>query len=556
MTINDVSRLFMFAGGLGMFLYGMKIMSQGLQKAAGDKMKSLLNAVTNKRIMGILVGALITAIIQSSGATTVMVVGFVNAGIMNLMQSVGVIMGANIGTTITAWIVSLNSVGGAIDFLKPSFFAPFLIGIGAAFVMFCKNHKKQNMGEIILALGMLFFGLCIMQDAMEVYMKNEAMQDVFLTIGSNPFLGLLIGIVVTGIMQSSSASVGVLQTMAGFGIVPAGTAVFICLGANIGSCFTALLSSAGASKNAKRAAVINMAFNTLGVLIWGTLIFIFFKIFPEKQTYIMSSVSIALFHLCFNLASIIIFYGFAGKLVKLSEKIIKDKDEGKGKEVVVQQDAVTHLDDRILNTPSLSIQAVNNYVVKLGKICSENIKRSLDMLTDNKYELLDTVLDTEKHIDDYVAEISDFLVKLSNAGLTDRQSRQVKNLIYTIIDLERIGDHSENIAELAKKLHDNSLTFSEYGLNDLKKIRFAAEGAVDSAVAARENCNLEMARKTFRFEDDVDALEEEIRERHIERLSRRECNSETGVIFLNVLTNLERVSDHAVNIAGYVKDEA
>lgn len=538
-----------------MFLYGMKLLSGGLQKAAGERMKSLLNAVTNKRIKGIAVGAAVTAIIQSSGATTVMVVGFVNAGILSLLQSVGVIMGANIGTTVTAWIVALDSLGSAAAAFKPSFYAPLMIGVGAALVMFCKKHKKQTMGEIIISVGLLFFGLTAMSNSMEPYMKSQTVQEVFLTLGNNPFLGILIGLVVTAVMQSSSASVGVLQALARYGVVSAGTAVFICLGADIGSCFTAILSSAGASRNARRAAVINLLFNLIGVAIWGTLVFIFFKIFPAAQAYTMSGVTIAVFHTGFKVANTILFYPFANKLVKLSEIIIRDK-KIPVQEVEEQRDNSMLLDDRILNTPSLAIQAVSNYIVKLGKICTENIKRSLDAVMYYKMENVSVVLDTEKHIDDHVANLSDFLVKLSNDGLTDRQSRQVKNLMYTVIDLERIGDHAENIAELAQKLEKDGLKFSEMGVRDLEDMRAAVEGSLESAVLSRESGNLDMVRRTFRFEDDVDAYEEEIRDKHIDRLASRECESETGVIFLNLLTNLERVSDHAVNIAGYVKDEA
>lgn len=555
MTLGDVSNILGFIGGLGMFLYGMKLLSGGLQKAAGEKMKSLLNAVTNKRIKGIAVGAAVTAIIQSSGATTVMVVGFVNAGILSLIQAVGVIMGANIGTTVTAWIVALDSLGDAAAAIKPSFYAPLMIGVGAAVVMFCKKHKKQTMGEILISVGLLFLGLTTMSNSMEPYMGSRAVQDAFLTLGNNPLLGILIGVVITGVMQSSSASVGVLQALARYGVVSAGTAVFVCLGADIGSCFTAILSSAGASRNAKRAAVINLLFNLIGVAIWGVLLFVFFKIFPAAQAYTMSGVTIAVFHTGFKVVNTVFFYPFADKLVRLSELVVRDR-KGTGQSADGERDNSMLLDDRILNTPSLAIQAVSNYVVRLGKICLENIRRSLDAVMYNDIDNVEIVLDTEKHIDDHVANLSDFLVKLSNDGLTDRQSRHVKNLMYTVIDLERIGDHAENIAELAQKLDRDSLKFSEMGVKDLEDMRAAVEGSVESAISARETGNLDMVRKSFRFEDDVDSYEEEIRDKHIDRLARRECESETGVIFLNLLTNLERVSDHAVNIAGYVKDEA
>lgn len=556
-VIETLTAIFGFVGGLGLFLYGMNLLSSGLQKAAGNRMKNLLNAVTSKRAMGVLVGAAITAIIQSSGATTVMVVGFVNAGILDLIQAVGVIMGANIGTTITAWIVSLDSLGNAAAALKPTFYAPLLIGIGAALIMFCKKRTKKTMGEIVIAIGLLFVGLSTMSLSMSPYMQSEAVQNVFLTIGSNPLIGILIGLVVTAIMQSSSASVGVLQTMAGYGIVPASTAVFICLGADIGSCFTAILSSAGASRNAKRAAMVNLLFNVIGVAIWGTLLFVFFRIFPSFAAYIMSSVAIALFHSGFKLVNTGLFFPFANKLVLLSELMIPDRKGAAGKEAAQGgNDVPMIMDDRILNTPSLAIQAMNQYVAQLGEICLENVIRGLDAVMYAKYDLMETVYDTEKHIDNHVADLSDFLLKLSNDGLTDRQSMLVKDLMYTVIDMERIGDHAENLADLAEKMRDGDRQFSDSGLKDLERMRDALVGSLSNAVYARQTGNLVQVHNVFRYEDDVDALEEDLREKHMERLSKGECSFETGVIFLDVLTNLERISDHAVNIAGYVKDEA
>ncbi len=559
MTLQDVKNIFGFIAGLGLFLYGMKLLSGGLQKVAGDKMKSLLNAVTSKRGTAILVGALITAIIQSSGATTVMVVGFVNAGLMSLLQSVGVTMGANIGTTATAWLVSLDSLGESATYIKPSFYAPIMIGIGAAIMMFSKKHKLQSFGEIILALGMLFFGLSTMSSSVSTYMNSESVQNAFLTIGQNPFMGLVIGFIVTTIMQSSSASVGVLQTLSVYGVVDAGTAVYVCLGANIGSTTTALMSAMGASRDAKRSAVINLLLNIFGTIIFGTIIYIFFLIKPTFCEYVMSSVAIAVFQTSYKAINAIVFYPFADKLVALSGILVKEK---KPKTPVAtldggeKHDHSMQLDERIINTPSLAIQAASNYVVDLGHICIENIERSLDACMYSKYDLVDKIYEVEQRIDDDTADLSEFLVKLTNAGLTDKQSRVVKDLMYTIIDLERVGDHAENMADYACKLRDTKLNFSDQGVEDLTLMRKAVMGSLTNAVEARATGNLEMVRANLRFEDEVDTLEEEIREKHIERLSRGECKSETGVIFLNILTNLERVSDHAVNIAGYVKDEA
>ena len=553
-VLEHIGNAFAFIGGLGMFLYGMSLMSAGLQKVAGTKMKDMLNNVTKKRIMGILIGAMITAIIQSSGATTVMVVGFVNAGILNLTQSVGVIMGANIGTTITAWIVSLDSLGEAATVLKPSFYAPLLVGIGAFLVMFSKKNSRRTWGDIIIAIGLLFVGLSTMSTGMSPYMKSEIVQNSFLTLGQNPLLGLLIGIVVTGLMQSSSASVGVLQTMAGYGIVPASVAVFICLGADIGSTFTALLSSMGASRPAKRAALINLLFNLFGVIFWGILIFIFFQIFPATQNIMMTSVYIAIFHTGFKVCNTTLFYPFAPKLVKIAEWLIPEKEEEKP--VVEKDDVLMLVDERILNTPSFGISVMNDYVSKLGHICLDNITRGLDAVMYGKYELLPDIYATEKHIDAHVEELSNFMVKLSNAGLNDKQSTVVKDLMYTTIDLERVGDHAENLADLATKMQNQELKFSEPGLRDLEEMREVLIASLSNAVLAREKASVEHARACFHYEDEVNACEENLREKHIERLSRRECNSDTGIIFLDILTNLERVSDHAVNIAGYVKDEA
>lgn len=553
-VLDHIGNAFAFVGGLGMFLYGMSLMSAGLQKIAGSKMKDLLNNVTKKRIMGILIGAIITAIIQSSGATTVMVVGFVNAGILNLTQSVGVIMGANIGTTITAWIVSLDSLGTAAAALKPSFYAPLLVGIGAFLVMFSKKNSKRTWGDIIIAIGLLFVGLSTMSVGMSPYMKSDLVQSSFLTLGKNPLIGLLIGVVVTGLMQSSSASVGVLQTMAGYGVVPASVAVFICLGADIGSTFTALLSSMGASRSAKRAALINLLFNLFGVVIWGTLIFVFFQIMPQTQSFIMTSVYIAIFHTGFKVVNTTLFYPFAPKLVKLAEIIIPEKADEKPE--VAPDDILMIVDERILNTPSLAITMMNNYVSQLGHICLDNITRGLDCVMYGKYELLQEIYETEKHIDKHVEDLSNFMVKISNIGLTDTQSNTVKDLMYTVIDMERVGDHAENLADLATRMKENELKFSEVGLRDLEQMREVLLGSLSNAVLAREKNSIEHARACFRYEDEVNMCEDRLREQHVERLARRECNPDTGIIFLDILTNLERVSDHAVNIAGYVKDEA
>ena len=323
MTLNDVKLIFEFVGGLGMFLYGMNIMADGLQKAAGGRMKRMLGYITNNRILGILLGALITAIIQSSSATTVMVVGFVNAGILTLSQAVGVIMGANIGTTITAWIVSMSEWG---EVMKPEFFAPVLIGIGAFILLFAKKEKRREAGGILVGFGLLFIGLSFMSGAIKPYRDAPVFAQIFTTLGSNPLFGILAGMAVTAIIQSSSASVGILQTLAMNGVVTWNSAVYITLGQNIGTCVTALLASMGAHKTAKRAAVIHLMFNVLGAVLFAVPMFILFRLNGAWASSAISSTQISMFHTVFNVANTVILFPFAGKLVALSEKIVRDKE--------------------------------------------------------------------------------------------------------------------------------------------------------------------------------------------------------------------------------------
>ena len=352
-TLTHVGNLFAFIGGLGMFLYGMDIMASGLQKTAGNKMKDLLGYLTNNRILGVLVGALVTAIIQSSSATTVMVVGFVNAGIMNLTQAAGVIMGANVGTTITAWLVSANEWAGA---LKPDFFAPFILGIGAFIITFSNKQKMTQKAEIAVGFGILFIGLSSMSSSIGVYQDSPVFYKAFQVLGGNPILGIFVGAVVTAIIQSSSASVGILQTLAMRGIVNWRSAIFITLGQNIGTCITAILSSAGANKTAKRAAVIHLSFNVLGAAIYGVIMTIFFGIFPDLAMQHISSTQISIFHSIFNISVTILLFPFANALVKLSGLIIREEPV-EDEEEEPEEKALRHLDPRILETPAAIMPA-------------------------------------------------------------------------------------------------------------------------------------------------------------------------------------------------------
>ncbi|MEW9991574.1 Na/Pi cotransporter family protein [Clostridium butyricum] len=552
MTFDDFSMMFQFVGGLGMFLYGMQMMATGLQKTAGDKMKHLLGVLTNNRFMGILVGALITAIIQSSGATTVMVIGFVNAGLMNLFQTVGVIMGANIGTTITAWIVSAGQLGDAFTVMKPSFYAPLMIGIGAMLVMFAKKEKKKNIGEILISLGLLFVGLDWMSGAIKPYTDAPIFAQAFALLGSNPFLGVLVGAIVTAVMQSSSASVGVLQTLAMNGVVTTNAAVYICLGSNIGSCYTALLSSIGASKNSKRAAIINLLFNCFGVLIFALIGFTIFTVNKRIANATIDSVQISIFHTIFNVVNTIIMFPIANLLVKVSCIIVKEgKVENESSELSLEN----HLDDRIMKTPSFAIEATLKEINEMGILAYENTRLSINAAMYGDYEDIQKVYENEKKINKYEKSIASYLVKINNLSLNDLQHKTVKNLLYTINDLERVGDHAKNIAEFAETMKNDKLKFSDKVIGELARMNEKVLQSLNASLEARKSGNTDLIKDVLKYEDEVDLIEQDIRERYISRLLDEECNIESGVLFMDIIGNLERVSDHAFNIAGYLKDE-
>ena len=551
MSLTDVEMILRFLGGLGMFLYGMNVMADGLQKSAGNKMKRLLSFLTNNRLLAVLVGTLVTAIIQSSSATTVMVVGFVNAGILNLTQAVGVIMGANIGTTVTSWLVSMNEWG---QMLKPEFFAPLFIGVGAFVMLFTKNQKKKDIAEILVGFGVLFIGLSFMSGAITPYKDSKIFSDAFRVLGANPILGILVGTAVTALIQSSSASVGILQTLALNGMVSWNSAIYITLGQNIGTCVTALLSSVGAQRTAKRAAVIHLLFNVGGAIIFGIGMFILFSFRPEFALSSINSVQISVFHTIFNVTNTIIMFPLAGRLVRLSELIIRDKKEGSSES---EESAILrHLDERILSSPTFAVQNAVLEVVRMGEITCENTKMSFEAILENNVDKAAQVQSKEETIDKMAEAISGYLVKISNLSLNEAQHALVNDLFYTVSNIERIGDHAENLAELAKFKMENDLEFSETANKDLEDIMELVKNSAVYSIRARSDQNLADAQRAREFEDRVDNLEEELRQKHIERLTRGLCKPASGVVFLDILTNLERISDHADNIAEYILDEA
>lgn len=550
--MDNISMLFMFIGGLGMFLYGMHVMAEGLQHFAGGRMQKLMGFLTKNKLMAILAGTLVTAVIQSSSATTVMVVGFVNAGMMNLAQAVGVIMGANVGTTITAWMVSMSEWG---SFLNPEFYAPLLLGIGAFIVLFVKSDRKKQVGEILIGFSVLFIGLSFMSDAIKPYRDAPIFAQAFQVLGKNPFLGILTGAVVTAIIQSSSASVGILQTLAMNGVVNWKSAVFITLGQNIGTCVTALLSSVSSGRNGKRAAMIHLLFNVCGAIIFGILMYILFAFVPEWGMSTMSSVEISIFHTIFNVTCTLLLIPFANMLVSLSGRLVPGKDDDMT-EVGAAVRLERRLDKRILNNPSFALATAQKEVAEMGREACLNLEMALESVTEEGGRKIQQVYAREKEINGMEKILTSFLVEVDNLSLTEEQHEQVKNLFYTVSDIERAGDHAENIAELAENMQRDQVTFSKKGKADLDLISAQTLQSLQIAVEARETGAIETAESVRVLEQSVDMLEGDLREKHIKRLSKGKCEPESGVIFLDIISNLERISDHAVNIADYVRAEA
>ena len=552
--LDNITNLFLFIGGLGMFLYGMHVMAEGTQKSVGSKMKDFLGMLTSNRLKAVLVGTLITGIIQSSGATTVMVVGFVSAGLMTLSQAVGVIMGANIGTTVTAWIVSLSQIGDSMKFLNPEFYAPVLIGIGAGIIMFSKSDTKKNRAEIIIGFGLLFQGLKFMSESVAPYTDAPIFATVFTTLGTNPFLGILAGAVVTALLQSSSVSVGILQMLAGNGMIMTNAAIFITLGENIGSCVTAMLSSIGGSRDARRAAVIHLSFNMIGALLFTVISILLFALKPTLAHYHISPVQISMFHTGFKLTMTVLLFPFGEQLVKLSGMLVPEKQAlltGEKKE----EELVTHLDPRIFEQPAIAVAALSNAVATMGKLTLRNVERACEVCFTQDEAVIAEIFETEKKINAMNRELSEYLIKANTLPVNDHQRLVVADLFNTLTDLERSGDHAENVAKEVQLLMTRQLTLSETGKKDLRDMTDAVQEAFRCAVKAREERSVTSARKVSACEDLVDSLRDEQKERHMDRLSRGECKPEAGLVFIEIIDNLERISDHAQNMAEYIMNE-
>lgn len=553
--LDNITNLFLFIGGLGMFLYGMHVMAEGTQKSVGNKMKDFLGMLTSNRLKAVLVGTLITGIIQSSGATTVMVVGFVSAGLMTLSQAVGVIMGANIGTTVTAWIVSLSQIGDSMKMLNPEFYAPVLIGIGAGIIMFSKSETKKSRAEIIIGFGLLFQGLKFMSEAVAPYTDAPIFATVFTTLGSNPFLGMLAGAVVTAILQSSSVSVGILQMLAGNGLIMTNAAIFITLGENIGSCVTAMLSSIGGSRDARRAAVMHLSFNMIGAILFTVLSIVLFAMKPALAHYHISPVQISLFHTGFKLIMTVLLFPFGEQLVSLSGVLVPEKKGEALADVKKEEELVTHLDPRIFEQPAIAVAALSNEVAAMGKLTLRNVERASEVCFTQDETVMAEIKETERKINAMNRELSEYLIKANTLPVNEHQRLVITDLFNTLTDFERSGDHAENIAKGVRILKSRDLVLSETGKKDLRELSDAVLEAYRNAVKAREEHSVASARKVSACEDLVDSLRDEQKERHMERLSKGECKPEAGHVFIEIIDNLERISDHAQNVAEYIMNE-
>lgn len=538
-----------FIGGLAMFIYGMNIMADGLQHAAGSKMKKILEVLTQNKLMGIALGALVTAIIQSSSATTVMVVGFVNAGLMNLTQAISVIMGANIGTTITGWLVS---AGEWAKMFSPSTLAPIAVMVGVIITLVGKRQQSKDVAGIIIGFGILFIGMNTMSDAVYPLRESEVFKTAFISMGSNPFLGILVGAGVTAIIQSSSASQGILLSLASAGLVPTNAAVFIIMGQNIGTCVTAILSSVGASKNAKCVGTMHLTFNIAGTIIFSILaMFLFARLDPSYGEGIINMTQISFIHTVFNVGTTIILMPFSGYIIKFAMKV----NGLKAVETKIDEAELVHLDKRMMSTPSVAVEGAKLETIRMGRIARENLSLALSTLSDHDEEKMADVKQREFVIDKLCDNISKYLIDLCMLHLSDKDNEMVTSLLNTVSDMERVGDHAENIVELAEEMKQEGISFSDTALEELNEMSTTTLGAYDNAVKALELDDITYAVKTSFLEDQVDAMEKKLRAGHIERLSNAECSVNAGIHFIDLLGNLERVSDHAMNIAQVVLNE-
>ncbi len=545
MDIFDVLTLI---GGLSLFLFGMNLMGQALERSAGKKLEIMLGKLTTNKAAGLLTGLGVTAVIQSSSATTVMVVGFVNSGLMNLRQAINVIMGANIGTTVTAWILSLGGISGDnifLQLLKPTSFTPVLALAGIIIYMFCKSSRKKNIGVIFLGFAVLMFGMDMMTGAVSGLADVPAFQEMFLMF-QNPILGVLVGAVLTAIIQSSSASVGILQALAATGQVTYGAAIPIIMGQNIGTCITAILSSFGTNKNAKRAALVHLSFNVIGTVVWLTVFTVINAIFAPAIINEAATLSgIATVHSMFNILCTILLLPMSSLLEKLAYKLVPDS---KGKE------SVAELDERLLSTPAVALERCGSLALEMANCSISALKDSISCIKEYDAEKAMEVRRMEEKTDHYEDIIGSYLVKFSTNQLSEKESAQSSKILKVIGDYERISDHAVNLVESAEELHEKKITFSDSAVGELEILCDAVLEIIDLAYKAFADHDTESANKVEPLEQVIDRLKEQMRSQHILRLQSGDCGIEAGFVWSDLLTNFERVSDHCSNIAGCIID--
>ncbi len=531
-------------GGLGLFLYGMSVMSEGLEKAAGSKMKRFIEILTTNRFTAVIVGAFVTMIVQSSSATTVMVVGFVNAGIMNLTQAIGVIMGANIGTTITAQLVAF----------KLTALAPVAIGLGVGLKLFSKNPKTKKYAEILLGFGILFMGMDVMKHSMKPLRSYQGFTDLLMSFGSgrilDTVLAIFTGFSVTAIIQSSSATTGIMVALASSGMLPIDAAFPILLGTNIGTCVTAMISSIGANKTAKRAAVMHMMFNIIGTAIFAILLakpsLWFVKQFwssPERQ--------LAMMHTTFNITTTLMLVGFAPLIVKLAQRMIPVSET----EMRQMTGGTKYVDDRILETPSIAIVQLMKEVLHMGNVANDTLKLAGEALIEGNEDKAKEAFEKEKQVNGLEHAIMEYLVKLSNSDIAPMQRVAIDGLFSTVNDIERVADHADNIAELAIERVSQDLEFSDKAISELDSMMNDCITAFTESLNALHSYDKSSAQRVIEREGYIDLLEKNLRKKHIERLNGGRCQPSSGVLFLDAISNLERVGDHASNIALAVLDQ-
>ena len=545
MSVFDVLTLI---GGLCLFLYGMNVMGNALERSAGGKLEVLLGKLTTNKMAGFVTGLGVTSVIQSSSATTVMVVGFVNSGLMTLRQAINVIMGANVGTTVTAWILSLGGIDSSnvfVQMLKPTSFTPILALIGIILYMFSKKNKHKDTGTILLGFAVLMFGMDTMTGAVEGLKDVPAFQQLFILF-KNPILGVLAGAVLTAIIQSSSASVGILQALAATGQVSYGAAIPIIMGQNIGTCITAIMSSFGTNRNAKRAALVHLSFNVIGTVVWLTAFWIVDAVispalFDEAAT--LSGIAVA--HSAFNILCTALLLPMSSLLEKLAYKLVPETK---------QPDKIEELDERLLATPAVALERCNDLAVDMAASAVCSLQDGIKCLFEYTPELAQTVKENEDKTDHYEDIIGTYLVKLSANQLSNADSAEAAKLLKIIGDLERISDHAINLVDSAEELKNKKLELSEAATEELTKLSDAIKEILDHAYNAFVNNDMKVAVTVEPLEEIIDVMKEQMRSAHIQRLQQGNCSIETGFIWSDILTNLERTSDHCSNIAGCIID--